>query len=156
MTEKQADEKHIAGSSECPCSPCDRCLTPEEERQAEQDKRTTAQQDKRTRAQAYEKSASENVQGPLLGQCGRFTNLLVAAFPELRRIDGRYICPILGSKPHAWTVTPEARIVDVTAGQFPRAMAEGEYRAGAFTKTEICSIFQVPESMVPDLPESEI
>jgi len=95
-----------------------------EQNQAEQGKKV----------EKYLRWVTDNVTEPPLGQCGKVANLLVRRFSELRRIDGRYICPVLGSKPHAWCVlTPDGQIVDGTAGQFP-SNGSGEYHehVGAF------------------------
>jgi hypothetical protein len=53
------------------------------------------------------------------GKCHEATEELVAAFPELRRVRGFYLCGVWGQREHWWCVAPDGSIVDPTAGQFP-------------------------------------
>lgn len=49
-----------------------------------------------------------------------------AAFPELKRVRGHYICPVWGEREHWWLVAPDGSIVDPTRDQFP-SRGEFEY-----------------------------
>ena len=52
------------------------------------------------------------------GKCFEITVAMVAAFPELRRVRGHYICPLEGRRAHWWLETPSGRIIDPTVEQF--------------------------------------
>jgi hypothetical protein len=60
------------------------------------------------------------------GQCVEMTAKMAAAFPELRRIRGHYVCPLEGRRAHWWLVTAEGRIVDPTVEQF-QSNGAGDY-----------------------------
>jgi hypothetical protein len=51
--------------------------------------------------------------------CAEATRKLVAAFPELRRVRGHYVCPLWGPREHWWCVAPDGSVVDPTQAQFP-------------------------------------
>jgi hypothetical protein len=60
------------------------------------------------------------------GKCAEYTALMVAEFPELRRVRGHYYCPAWGEREHWWCVALGGTIVDPTAAQFP-SNGTGEY-----------------------------
>lgn len=51
-------------------------------------------------------------------QCKEVTERMAAAFPELRRVRGHYVCPSEGPQPHWWMVTPDGTVLDPTREQF--------------------------------------
>lgn len=53
------------------------------------------------------------------GECGKVTEAMIAAFPELKRVRGHYYCVIWGEREHWWLVDVDGEIVDPTARQFP-------------------------------------
>lgn len=59
--------------------------------------------------------------GPLpgRGRCQELSEAMAAQFPELRVVAGYYHCPIWKSQQHWWCITPDGKIVDPTAAQFP-------------------------------------
>lgn len=59
-----------------------------------------------------------NVKGTGKGQCAYYTQQMVAAFPELRRVRGHYRPLAGGSLPHWWCAAPDGTIVDPTVAQF--------------------------------------
>jgi hypothetical protein len=61
----------------------------------------------------------EHVDGDGYGQCAEVTLSMQAAFPELQRVRGHYMCLVWGERAHWWLVTPDGQIVDPTAAQFP-------------------------------------
>lgn len=61
------------------------------------------------------------------GLCGSTTLEMAEAFPELQRMAGHYICPLAGTQPHWWLLTPDGEIIDPTARQFP-SQGQGEYQ----------------------------
>ena len=67
-----------------------------------------------------------NVPDNCIGQCAEQTLRMAAAFPELKRIRGHYICPCWGKREHWWLITPENQVVDPTAKQFP-SKGRGDY-----------------------------
>jgi hypothetical protein len=53
------------------------------------------------------------------GKCKEVTEAMVAAFPELTRVRGHYMCADWGKRAHWWLVDENGEIVDPTADQFP-------------------------------------
>ena len=62
------------------------------------------------------------------GDCKRFSEKMLAAFPELKLVRGHYYCTVWGRRGHWWLVTAAGAIVDPTASQFPSA-GHGVYEA---------------------------
>lgn len=60
------------------------------------------------------------------GKCEIVTLEMQQAFPELKRVKGHYYCSAWGERTHWWLVTPDGRIVDPTASQFP-SNGSGQY-----------------------------
>lgn len=60
-------------------------------------------------------------------QCEEVTKRMAAAFPELRRVRGHYVCPSEGPQPHWWMVTPDGIVVDPTKEQFT-SQGQGVYK----------------------------
>ena len=60
------------------------------------------------------------------GTCREVTARMAAAFPELTRVRGHYYCWVWGERAHWWLTTPDDRIIDPTAAQFP-SKGNGEY-----------------------------
>jgi hypothetical protein len=75
---------------------------------------------------AYSQWIAENRPSDPWGKCEAITRLMAAAFPELRRVRGHYICQIQGRLPHWWMVTPDGQIIDPTRDQFA-SNGEGAY-----------------------------
>jgi len=72
----------------------------------------------------YEEWIAANVPlEPILarGKCFGATQKMAAAFPELRRVRGHYLCPSWGRQEHWWCIAPDGTIVDPTGHQFPSA-----------------------------------
>lgn len=82
----------------------------------------------------YAKWIYENVKGTGLAQCGHYTALMNAAFPELRRARGLYYCYFWGTRTHWWLIGPNGEIVDPTAAQFP---SQGTGRYEELTDEEV-------------------
>lgn len=61
------------------------------------------------------------------GQCVEMTKRMAAAFPELQRVRGHYVCPLDGRRSHWWLVTPNGEVIDPTAEQFSSGGALGDY-----------------------------
>ncbi len=61
-----------------------------------------------------------------LGNCAEATARMAAAFPDLTRVRGHYICPVWGRREHWWLTSPAGATIDPTAGQFPSG-GLGEY-----------------------------
>lgn len=61
------------------------------------------------------------------GQCATVTEAMAAAFPELRRVRGHYVCPLENRRiPHWWIVAPDGTVIDPTGDQFA-SCGMGEY-----------------------------
>ena len=60
------------------------------------------------------------------GQCKGITERMAAAFPELRRVRGHYVCPSEGRQPHWWMITPGGMVLDPTKEQFA-SQGQGAY-----------------------------
>lgn len=60
------------------------------------------------------------------GQCKEVTEQMAAAFPELRRVRGHYVCPSDGPQTHWWMVTPDGTVLDPTKEQFA-SKGQGAY-----------------------------
>lgn len=60
------------------------------------------------------------------GQCKEITERMAAAFPELRRVRGHYVCPSEGPQPHWWMITPDGMVLDPTKEQFA-SQGQGAY-----------------------------
>ena len=60
------------------------------------------------------------------GQCKEVTERMAAAFPELRRVRGHYVCPSEGPQPHWWMITPDGMVLDPTKEQFA-SQGQGAY-----------------------------
>lgn len=73
----------------------------------------------------YDVWIAKNVDNPL-GACACVTQEMKAAFPELRRVRGHYLCHTWGLRAHWWMETPSGEVIDPTAGQFP-SRGLGEY-----------------------------
>jgi hypothetical protein len=69
---------------------------------------------------------AEHVELDPHGQCKEVTERMASAFPELRRVRGHYVCPVVGPQPHWWMVTPDGTVVDPTRTQFP-SQGQGAY-----------------------------
>lgn len=63
--------------------------------------------------------------GFVRGKCDEATQLMCAAFPELRRAAG-FAHSSWGRDQHWWCVSPEGEIVDPTASQFLGGIADYE------------------------------
>lgn len=74
----------------------------------------------------YQQWIKKNVCDYPLGSCRSYTERMVKAFPELRAARGFYHCPIWDRREHWWCVTPNNKIVDPTAMQFP-SKGTGKY-----------------------------
>jgi hypothetical protein len=66
----------------------------------------------------YMKWISEHVGPDPHGQCKEVTARMAAAFPELRRVRGHYVCPSDGRQQHWWMVSPDGTVLDPTKEQF--------------------------------------
>jgi hypothetical protein len=75
---------------------------------------------------AYLQWIAEHVGIDPHGQCKQVTERMAAAFPELRRVRGHYVCPVDGPQPHWWMVTPDGIILDPTKAQFA-SQSQGVY-----------------------------
>jgi hypothetical protein len=64
------------------------------------------------------------------GQCATMTERMAAAFPELRRVRGHYLC-VDGRFTHWWLVAPDGAIVDPTREQFTDQHGDYEEFTGA-------------------------
>lgn len=73
----------------------------------------------------YIRWIEDNVQDPY-GGCREITQKMSKAFPELKRVRGHYYCLVWGERQHWWLRTPEGKVVDPTAAQFP-SKGCGEY-----------------------------
>jgi hypothetical protein len=67
---------------------------------------------------AYSEWIAHNVVGDPRGLCKEVTERMAAAFPELRRVRGHYVCPSEGRLQHWWLVAADGTIVDPTKRQF--------------------------------------
>lgn len=70
------------------------------------------------RLMTYEEWVQANVD-QTYGKCAEVTLAMQKVFPELVRVRGCYMCPIWGERLHWWLVTPDGKIIDPTASQFP-------------------------------------
>lgn len=71
------------------------------------------------------------------GKCKEMSEALVADDPTLQLVRGWYHCPIWGKQEHWWCKTPEGKIIDPTARQFPsKGIGEYEEFAGIFSCAE--------------------
>jgi hypothetical protein len=52
------------------------------------------------------------------GKCAEATAEMAAAFPELRRVRGHYVCHLAGRRQHWWLVDEAGAVVDPTRQQF--------------------------------------
>lgn len=64
------------------------------------------------------------------GQCVTVTKQMAAAFPELRRVRGHYICAFEGRRSHWWLVAPNGEIIDPTVEQFATRCGDYEEYTG--------------------------
>ena len=73
----------------------------------------------------YEEWIEENYPSPFsaLSRCSEATELMCAAFPELRRVNGHVYTGGGGRRAHWWCVAPGGKIVDPTAQQFRDGIA---------------------------------
>ena len=53
------------------------------------------------------------------GQCKKYTDLMAAAFPNLKVRAGYYHCYVWGKRQHWWLETENGIVIDPTAMQFP-------------------------------------
>src|SRR5262245_15184252 len=67
----------------------------------------------------YRRWVNGNVQGDGYGKCREASAAMAAAFPELARVRGHYVCPVIGEREHWCCVTAGGEVVDPTAAQFP-------------------------------------
>lgn len=74
----------------------------------------------------YQKWIAEHQPEDPRGQCVDTTLAMLAAFPELRRVRGHYLCPFEGPRPHWWLLTTDGEVIDPTVGQFV-SRGHGEY-----------------------------
>ena len=74
----------------------------------------------------YDEWISANI-NETYGCCAEATLAMQAAFPELIRVRGEYLCWVWGSRDHWWLKTPDGTIVDPTKDQFP-SKGVGEYQ----------------------------
>ena len=51
------------------------------------------------------------------GKCAEITLDMQGKFPELVRVRGYYVCPLVGERPH-WWLKDGQEVVDPTAAQF--------------------------------------
>lgn len=79
------------------------------------------------------------------GTCAEVTEAMADAFPELTRVRGHYHCPIWGERAHWWLKTPDGKIVDPTAAQFPSR--------GQFTYVEWIDGQEEPTGKCPNCGE---
>ena len=63
--------------------------------------------------------------GFVRGKCDKATQMMVEAFPELRRVAG-FAHVSWGRDQHWWCVAPDGTIVDPTASQFQGGLADYE------------------------------
>lgn len=77
----------------------------------------------------YKKWIKENVLENPYGKCEKYVNLMIEAFPELKKVRGFYHCPIWGKREHWWLITNDSteQIIDPTVKQFPSHMLNIEY-----------------------------
>ena len=75
---------------------------------------------------SYVEWIARSVDGDGLGECAEITQMMLGAFPELKRVRGHYMCPWWGECAHWWLTAPDGSIVDPTAKQFP-SEGQGEY-----------------------------
>src|SRR5262245_58758582 len=75
---------------------------------------------------------TDNVSDPY-GNCAEYTLMMLAAFPELKRVRGHYMDIVrgqetlfLGEQPHWWLIDPQGEIVDPTDAQFA-SLGKGIY-----------------------------
>lgn len=66
----------------------------------------------------YSQWIADNRPADPSGQCKAVTQRMAAAFLELRRVRGHYVCPSDGRLQHWWMVTPDGEIIDPTRDQF--------------------------------------
>ena len=78
------------------------------------------------RRSGYLRWIAEHVTDPH-GQCMEITERMAAAFPELRRVRGHYVCPYQGPRPHWWLITPDGTVLDPTKEQFVSQGCHGTY-----------------------------
>lgn len=93
------------------------------------------------------------------GACASATLAMVGVFPELRQVKGHYLCPIWGQRAHWWCVTPDGKIVDPTAKQFPSQGTMGEYeeaRPGTLIQVGVCMNCGDPIQMIMAEAESGV
>ncbi len=62
----------------------------------------------------------------LAGKCKEMSEEACRQDSTLRLVRGYYICPVWGERAHWWAVTPQGKIYDPTASQFPSG-GMGEY-----------------------------
>lgn len=79
------------------------------------------------RAAAYQAWVDANVPDQCAGLCVDITTQMQAAFPELRRVRGHFICPLNGDISHWWLETADGQVVDPTGHQFAYAGGYREY-----------------------------
>lgn len=72
---------------------------------------------KQTWAEWIEEYVSQQPNRFVRGKCDKATELMVEAFPELKRVAGFVHCS-WGLDQHWWCVSPEGAVVDPTASQF--------------------------------------
>ncbi|HEY6019200.1 MAG TPA: hypothetical protein VIY48_04655 [Candidatus Paceibacterota bacterium] len=54
------------------------------------------------------------------GKCKELVDAVIASDPSLTAVRGHYFCPIWNTEePHWWATTPDGKIVDPSAKQFP-------------------------------------
>src|SRR5262249_55639991 len=74
----------------------------------------------------YRRWIARHVIGDGYGKCREVTEAMAAAFPELERVRGHYVCPQVGEREHWWCETRDGDVVDPTAAQFPSG-GDGTY-----------------------------
>jgi len=53
------------------------------------------------------------------GKCKEMSEAAIEQDPTLKLVRGHYHCPFWGEQPHWWCETPDGKIVDPSAKQFP-------------------------------------
>ncbi|HWI04315.1 MAG TPA: hypothetical protein VNT52_10925 [Acidimicrobiales bacterium] len=79
------------------------------------------------KAQVYAEWITANVV-TAYGQCQKYAEAMVAAFPELRLARGWYDDLLWGARQHWWCVAPDGRVIDPTVSQFPGPKYAEAYR----------------------------
>ena len=76
--------------------------------------------------------------GILLGKCVRACAEMRRVFPELEEVRGHVTALHWGKRGHAWLKSPDGKIVDPTAAQFPTIILYEPWKPGDEVRVGAC------------------